>query len=408
MELYQIRVEGDLERLSGIWPRTDAAASCRNYVFQCADVLEVWCDTIGKAQGVTPLFVAVLDAQGAPLLLLPLGLKRSMGVRQLVLLDETVCDYNAPVVFAGARDWDAATMSRVWTDIVARLPAFDVAVLERMPEFVEDWPNPMRFLATGTSSAGSHAVTLPADWDRDGRSVLPNWRDSRRRERKLAERGELTIAVAQDLEQAVAFLDGMIAMKREKLRDLTGIDPFQAKAGYRDYYREATRRLFSTGAVHLSAVKLDGQILAAHWGYALRGRFYQLMPAFRENDEWRFYAPGRLLNEHLMAWSAHRGFSVFDFGFGDEPYKMDYCDTHWRLSDAVLPVTSAGRLWALARRTRRLAADVLRDTDLGRLIKAARSRLRRALPRRARDETAGKAGLRWGPRVACEQTRRIG
>lgn len=376
---FRIVVEDDLSKFSTIWPRSDSKTSARRYVFQCADLLKVWCNTIGNAQGVRPIFVAVFDSQNEPLILLPVGIRLRYGVRQLVPLDGTVCDYNAPVVFAGARDWDADTVLSVWRNIVARLPTFDVAIFEKMPELVEDWPNPMRLLGTGRSTAKSHIMTLPKDWERGGKELLPNWRDSRRRKRKLAERGALRVASADNLEEALSFLDAMISMKRKKLRDITGADPFAVKAGYSDYFIEVTRQLYQTGAVHLSAIQLDGTFLSAHWGLLLGERFHQLMPAFREDDEWRFYAPGRLLNEHLIEWSARQGLSHFDFGVGDEPYKMNYCDTHWTLLDAVLPITTAGWSWALARSMRRSAVDALRNTSAGGVVQSLRKHARSLL-----------------------------
>ena len=223
-------------------------------------------------------------------------------------------------------------------------------------------------------------MTLPADWERDGKKRLPNFRDSRRRLRKLAERGAVSIETAQSADDASAILDAMISMKRKQLLRITGVDPFDAHAGYVDYYIETTRRLFAGGAVHLSALRLDDQILAAHWGYVLDDRFYQLMPTFLEDEEWRFYAPGRLLNEHLIEWSTRQGLAIFDFGCGDEPYKSAYCDQHWSLNEAVLPMTATGRLWSLAFNARRFAADRLRKFTTWNTIKAFRHRLR---PRRA-------------------------
>jgi CelD/BcsL family acetyltransferase involved in cellulose biosynthesis len=351
----RVVVDPDLSRFTQYWPRTTTKTLARRYVFQCADVVEVWCDTLGQAQNVEPWFVAVLSPAEEPLLLLPLGIQRRKWGRKLVFLDAGVSDYNAPVLFAGARDWDEATMRSTWRHIKACLPAFDLAVLEKMPEFVEDWPNPLRFLSTGRSAAQGHGITVPSEWDGAARTVLPNLPDSRRRERKLAKLGTLAIEVAGTRERASSLLDAMLAMKSRKSVETLGVDLFRDKPGYADYYLEATRRLFAGGSVHVSALTLDGQALAAHWGYVLGDRFYQLMPAFRNEDPWRSFAPGRLLNEFLIGWSASRGLKIFDFGHGDEPYKSNYCDLEWPLWDAVLPATPIGRAWAWGLAGRRFA-----------------------------------------------------
>src|SRR5450759_3425056 len=110
----RIRGTNDLRDLAGLWPRTDDVGPARCYAFQCADILEVWHDTIGAARRTQALFVAIVDAEDRPLMLLPLGIERRHGLRALTFLDGGVSDYNAPIVFPVARDWDTRTIGTVW------------------------------------------------------------------------------------------------------------------------------------------------------------------------------------------------------------------------------------------------------------------------------------------------------
>jgi CelD/BcsL family acetyltransferase involved in cellulose biosynthesis len=375
--IAQIVVEQDLAAFSKFWPCSCSITSARRYPFQCADILDVWYQTIGRIREIVPWFVALLDYDGEPLLLLPLGIEQRKGIRILRFLDGGVSDFNAPVVFVGSRDWNEAIVWNLWQELQRKLPPFDLAFFDKMPEVVEDWPNPLRFLRTATNAEGSYKMTLPADWDSVARQRLPNFADSRRRARKLSKLGGLSFSIAQTKEEAQAFLAAMMEMKSRKFIQTLGYDSFTVEPGYADYYVEATSRLFHVGSIHISALKLESKILAAHWGYVVGEVFYYLMPAFENTLEWSPYAPGRLLNEFLIEWSSKRGLKTFDFGIGDEPYKVPYADSHSKLYDAVLPVTLIGQSFVLYNNARRNALATLRGTKCEAVLKAARRQARK-------------------------------
>src|SRR5438046_10506619 len=95
-----------VEDLEDVWPRSQDLKTAQCYAFQCADLLEVRCETIARARKAEPLFVAAVDAAGNPLMLLALAIERRQGLRTLTFLDGGLSDYNAPVLFAAAGDWD--------------------------------------------------------------------------------------------------------------------------------------------------------------------------------------------------------------------------------------------------------------------------------------------------------------
>ena len=53
---FKICVSDDLAEFAELWPRTDRCGSAHCYVFQCADFLQVWCATVGKARRTRALF----------------------------------------------------------------------------------------------------------------------------------------------------------------------------------------------------------------------------------------------------------------------------------------------------------------------------------------------------------------
>lgn len=367
----RISVSGSLRDFEAWWPRSGARGDARCFAFQCADILDVWCDTIGAANHIEPVFVTVFGTSGKPALLLALGIEVRNGVRVLRFMDGDVSDYNAPVVFPEASSWEPETVAAVWAQLSRALPPFDLAMLEKMPDVVGDLNNPLSALATAPHAESCHAVKLEGPWKIFAREHIKNPSDSRRRRRKLDKLGNVRFAIAADEQQRADFFDAMMRMKRDKFVETKGYDVF-TEPGFGEFYREATRRLGDAGPVHLSALLLDDRILAAHWGYVADERFYHLMPA-HESGEWRAYAPGRLLNEWLLQWALENGLKLFDFGIGDEPYKFDYCDLHVPLRNAILPVNVRGRLAAAMIDVKGNAKRWLRESRLLPALVAARN-----------------------------------
>jgi CelD/BcsL family acetyltransferase involved in cellulose biosynthesis len=93
------------------------------------------------------------------------------------------------------------------------------------------------------------------------------------------------------------------------------------------------------------------------------------MPAY-EGGTWSRYSPGRLLLEHLFEWCFANEIEVFDFGIGDEPYKLEFYDQILALYQRILPVTLPGYAYGAALRARQIAKDTrlwLKQRDFKRL-----------------------------------------
>jgi CelD/BcsL family acetyltransferase involved in cellulose biosynthesis len=313
------------------------------------------------------LFVAVVDAESNPLMLLPLGIERRHGVRILTFLDGGLSDYNSPVVFPAMRNWCQDDVRMIWRTLLDILPPFDIAILDKMPEQIGDLPNPLTLLSTCPFPMSGHATTLSATWHEFETERLPRRRTHRRYRRRLEERGELTFEIAKTPEQFNTFLDALIRQKVRHHRETLTIAGFD-QLGYQDFVREMTRRLPSTGTVHLSALKLGDTIIAAHWGYVVGSRFYYLIPSYE--GAFRSFAPGHLLLEHLLEWCFAHLIETFDFGFGDEDYKLEYCDAVITLYVAKIPVTIKGRVYSSARNITEKLKSSLKGTRAGEVLKS--------------------------------------
>lgn len=344
-----IQVRPTIEPFADLWPTLGSRRGGAHYIWQTSDVIALWSATIGTARRTSPVFMRV-DWRGAPAMLLALGIEQRRGARVLTFLDGGVSDYNAPVIFPAAQAIGLSAAA-LWRAIAEAAPPHDAAILEKMPAHVDGVANPLFALAETSAAAPSgHVIPLGGGWDAFVAQRLHRPKDSRRKRRRLAEAGEVRFRIAESQADIDRIFPVLIKQKTRRYLELNGADGFE-RPGYRRYFNEVTTQLFTRGAVHLSALEVGGEILAAHWGLIEGDRFYCLMLAHAEHDLARF-SPGRLLVEELVAWSCAQGLKVFDLGVGDAEWKRLFQPTRLPLSHVATPANALGWTYLEARKLR--------------------------------------------------------
>ena len=319
-------------------------------------MLVAWIGTIGAARKTRLCLTSVCTPDGAPLLVLPLGIENRRGVRVLGFADGGVSDYNAPAVLTDRDLTDA--MPAIWARIADALPGFDIASIDKVPATAGDRPNPLVALARTREFRPGQVVELSGTWESFARIGLPRAQDSRRKRRRLAERGPVAFRVAETPQDKGVVLAALIEQKRRRYLETRGFDGL-ARPGYLDYLNRTVSTPDLTDSIHLSALWCGETIVAAHWGIATPNRYYYLMPSFAGGD-WSRYSPGRLIVEDLIAWCYDKGIRLFDFGHGDEPYKAEFETREVALYRMDWPRTALGHAYAagLSARQKLLASPL--------------------------------------------------
>lgn len=343
-----------------LWPRLDFQGASTAFVFQTAELLDLWRRTIGKARGVAPLFLRIAEPSGEPLMLLALGVeRRSGGVRVLTFLDGGVSDYNAPVLLANLTRLRNLPPALLWEAVANAVPSFDVASLEKMPSHVLGLNNPICQWARSPSAPSAHVIGLAGTWNDFVKTRLHRAKDSRRKLRRLEEHGTVRFVVAKTSAAVERLLPVLIAQKTRRYLELNNSDGFE-RPGYRDYYRLATGELFDRGVLHLSALEVGDDVIATHWGLVWSKRFYSLVLAFADHPL-AAYSPGRLLIEHLVEWSFANGLRAFDLGVGDMAWKQAFAPQRIPLFHLTMCASPLGWTYLEARQVR----DALRTRTKG-------------------------------------------
>ena len=306
------------------------------WVFQRPAFVEHFVNSLGRAAGSQPFLVELRDDDRL-ILLLPLALRRAGPITVLEGLGGRVADYHAPVLAV-----DAAlapdTARRSWSDILAALPPVDVIAFDKMPARVGSRPNPVLAMLDAEPEARmAHAATLGADfptWLRGKRSAK-FLKDKRNQWRRLQDMGRIEVVLDPPPALRARIADALIAQKSRRWIE-TGCRDLFALPGYREFYAPLIRGEVMPECSHTSALLLDGEPIACHWGLVDQERFYYILPTHAAGPTLR-YSPGVHLLMALFEWAIHRGIGVFDFTVGDEAYKQDWCDQEmplWRYREA--------------------------------------------------------------------------
>jgi CelD/BcsL family acetyltransferase involved in cellulose biosynthesis len=347
---FVIRVADDPAEFAELWPRTDCRGPAHCYVFQCADYLKVWRDTIGKARGTRALFVAVFDDIRRPMLLLPLGIERQRGLRVLRFLDGGVCDYNAPIVFEPTRAWGGEALELLWRKLLPALPPFDIAMFDKMPADICGKPNPLIDLRGAPFPESGHLTRITGSWEQYVANQMPYRRKSGQQRRKLARIGPVMFKVAETSADRQRVVQTMMRQKSRRCIE-TGEADELALPGYKQYYITMTERFAWPGPLHVAALEVGDKIVSTSWSLIFDRRFLWLVTTF-EGNEWKRFSPGRLLLEDLLKWGFSNGINIFDCGIGDESYKLGYSDQELLLYHAHIPITMLGKVCQSAWNTR--------------------------------------------------------
>lgn len=375
-QALRISVFHSFDQVRSLWKSFEKDAAC--YAFQRYDWLKNWHEFIGAGPDLVACITVVERPDGAPVMLLPLGIERRGAIRCLVWLGDKITDYQAPLV---ARDFstllDSGRFTALWKEIRARLPPHDAVVLERQPEYIESHRNPFFYLPHSLNVSNAHFTCLGADFEeflRTKRSA--HWLNlERKKERRMAKRGTLVFHKASDPQDAQHILQEMMRQKSQSYRALGVADMF-ADPRHRRFFGHMSAHHLEEGFVHLSALMLNNKVLATHWGLIDKGRFYCYLPTYA-HDEFARFSPGNNLLRRLMEWSIAQGLEVFDFTIGDEAYKYGWCEKELQIFDCLRGTTLGGWLYIAPLRLARAVKRWILRSPLRRPAQLLRAQLGR-------------------------------
>jgi CelD/BcsL family acetyltransferase involved in cellulose biosynthesis len=355
-----LTLHDDLKAIENEWRAFEERADCT--VFQTFDWLSAWLRHIGVREGGKPV-VVIGRYQGAILFVMPFAFHPDG--RKIGWLGTSLCNYNGPLL---ARDFSRqvspAQFLKIWSQVRRLLRSamgYDVIDLEKMPDTIGEQPNPFCALAITPHVNNAYIATLSGDWETfyAAKRSSNTRRSDRKKQRRLAECGEVRFLTAAGRDEVERTLDVLIEEKTASYAKL-GVDNMFNRPGYRDFFLDLATGAQSARLAHLSRLDVGNETAAANFGLGYRGTYISLLAGYNDGELGRF-GPGSLQLLEMFQYAFDRGLKTFDFTIGDEPYKRDWFDIEMKLYDHAAAATLRGWMTITPARTMRAIKRVVRQ-----------------------------------------------
>jgi CelD/BcsL family acetyltransferase involved in cellulose biosynthesis len=316
--------------------------------YQRFDFLGPWQRQVGERENVKPFIVVAYDAERRPLLLLPLALRHSHGVRTACFMGGKHSTFNMALWDRGfAADATAADLNALISALRERSGA-DVLALTQQPQHWCDLPNPMALLPHQASVNDCPVLTMVP-----GAAPTALISNSFRRRLKAKERKLQTLpgyryGLAATDAEIKRLLDWFFRVKPQRMAEQKLPDVF-AEPAVEDFIRSACLARLADGnhVIDIHALECDDEVIAIFAGVADGHRFSTMFNTYTMSANSR-YSPGLILMRNIIDHYAGRGYRALDLGIGSDDYKRMFCKSDEPIFDSFIPLSRRGQLAASA------------------------------------------------------------
>ena len=316
--------------------------------YQRFDFLETWQRQVGAREGFRPFIVIAYDAERRPLLLLPLALQHSCGIRTACFMGGKHSTFNMALWdrdFAAAAT--AADLDALMSAIRERSEA-DVLALSQQPLCWRDLPNPFALLPHQASANDCPLLTIAPD--AAPATLISNSfrRRLKGKERKLQSLPGYRYHVATNDAEIGRLLDWFFCIKPLRMAEQKLPNVF-AEPGVEDFVRGACMAPLSAGGrvIDIHALECDDEVIAIFAGVADGHRFSMMFNTYTMSGNSR-YSPGLILMRNIIDHYAGQGYRALDLGIGSDDYKRLFCKADEPIFDSFIPLSLRGSMAAAA------------------------------------------------------------
>lgn len=345
----------DLAQAETVWRGLEAAHLATPY--QRFDLLSAWQTEVGAREGALPLIVTAHDADGRPLLLLPLTLRRRGGIRIASFMGGKHANFNMGLWDTDfAREATAADLTALLSGLRTR-EAADMLALTQQPRHWQDHLNPLAMLPKQRSVNDFPVLTM-VPGDPETNRISKSFRSRlKSKERKLQGPGYRHHIADSDAD-IERLLNWFFHVKPMRMAEQKLPDVF-AEPGVAAFLRKACHARLPNGrrVIDIHALECDDEVIAIFAGVADGYRFSMMFNTYTMSGRAR-YSPGLILMRFIIDHYGERGYRALDLGIGADEYKRLFCKGDEPIFDSFIALTLRGKPAAVAmsglNRTKRL------------------------------------------------------
>lgn len=313
--------------------------------YQRFDLLGSWARSVGEREGARPFVVIARDARQTPLALLPLALRQGHGVRTACFMGGKHTTFNMGL-------WNAEFAAQaVGADLDALFVPLhdqvDVLALTQQPKRWHDQQNPFALLPQQSAINGCPLLAMEPGGPPASRISNSFRRRLKSKEKKLQALAGYRYHLATTDADVSRLLDWFFRVKPVRMAEQKLPNVF-AELGVEQFIRSACLAPRGEGRViDIHALECNDEVIAIFAGVADGQRFSTMFNTYTMSEHAR-YSPGLILMRYIIDRYAERGYRSLDLGIGTDEYKRMFCKDEEAIFDSFVPLTSRGKLAALA------------------------------------------------------------
>ena len=358
-----VAVHADAAPVLEAWADLEQTAPCS--IYQTRAWLLPWIDALAAPAGLSPRFVLARAADGRPVALLGLGLRKRGPLRIASWLGGKDSNLHM-ALFVPSAAWTRQEVTRLLRAAARAMgrAAPDLLVLVNQPHAWAGSANPFAALPHQASPSAAYATALGVDAESlfaaklssDARKKL------RKKEARLAALGPVTHVVASTETERRDVLDAFLTLRNARFRAQNIASPFEAEEMAAFIAAASARK---PPGIELHALKVGARVVAVYGGAAWQGQWSGMFNAFDTDPAIAASSPGDLLLQRIVARCCRDRLQRFDLGIGAARYKAALCDEEIALFDTFIPLSARGHAlkFALAAKQKAKGA-VKRDPRL--------------------------------------------
>ncbi|NDA46361.1 MAG: GNAT family N-acetyltransferase [Alphaproteobacteria bacterium] len=315
-------------------------------IYQSADWLLPWLQTLGAETGIKPFLVLAFLPDGELGALFPFGLAEKYGLRLISFLGGF--DSNAQMGLI--RDdlvFDRSDMEQLRDHCASSSLRPDALILIHQPLHWQGRANPMALVAhqPSASAAFSTALRAPSEAFIAERLSKEHWKKLQKKKRKLHALGKVTYQLAQTPDQIRAGLEALFAQKLARLHQ-KHIATHLSQQAAKDFLNQCclAERDQGNPVIELHVLKLNDKIISVFAGSAYQNCFYAMLNSFDTDPDIAKTSPGEVLLVEMIKGLSARGMTKLDLGIGEARYKAIWCKTTDPRFDTLIGLSLTGHL----------------------------------------------------------------
>jgi CelD/BcsL family acetyltransferase involved in cellulose biosynthesis len=356
----KISVSGSLREVKVDWQNLERQALCS--YFQSYEWCESWCEVFAEKFKITPLIIIAKSATGEVQFIIPLQIKVRFGLKVLEWLCQPENNYgfglfNIQNSQQNSQEW----LSSNWPEILAALPAYDVAALENMPMSLLGKPNALNSINRFASADQSFFAKLAPDFEalHEAKRTSKSISKIRRRDERLLELGELELKISNVHADATAALKEIIYDKSAQLGEL-GVRSFSAQ-NITNFFDAILKNNTPSACLHVFQLKQSGKTISGLIGARFANTFWLMILTMAPGSPTQF-SPGDYVLRKSIAWACENGLKFYDFGVGYSNYKEHWADSELQLYNYYAAKTFKGLPLAAIYMSSNFAKRLIKNT----------------------------------------------